>query len=972
MYAPRQDPEFMSTTIPRRPGAVRTPQNRLPRRPQNMEKYDIPVLPPPKEAQERHTISEDRSAGSNVEMRNLAALKDRDIKDQNVEGITNRAEGGTVDYDSPRNESDYDSGSDMTSIDGTPNYPSRARPNKGVSSKGHAQSPKGHAQSQQRFGQLRFDEEGFNDLVDENDQASLKDIVLAADITASHGQSRSQPVAKHDWAGETQPTDAGKGLQANIESLREKLARTQKELDKLERRKKALTNEQFRLIYRIEGTCYFDHPEWTQGYKSIVSRNPVKNLDLFLEKNKNIVFIVYRDFDNAPLATGAKTKSSSPQHMRESIQPVSQRLRKTLLIMLKGDWRYEAMSLELHRKGEIAAPYLYVYHHRTSWGKLVDRYPPNVREHLRLLARYVSDTFGTQYMAADALFARRKVSAEFVRYLFLPGDILVSRRAGQFRGLVANSWPQENATVPDRGSSHPEAPRAGYRQLSLFMDLPDYDVNLYSDLDGSSDFGTLENESELSAGANEQTLLRQSHHRDHPKTGFKGMNDTQSALEKTLDKEFNIGVWQWSFDGDFKRVEDEVTLRLSQSTANNSTRVKEWDMHNLDVYPLKYAPKPLIETLHRRGMMFWQCRKQRLVSYHESNVKEQDESEERFMIDFPTFRKLHSENKSYVMGNIVETMTQSEMEQDHPPDEAFYYLVPLQTKGFNLRTKKWLDLNVDQIGPVVWNERAFDSLVLDKNRKTKELITALVSKQISSSKSTDVVAGKGNGLILLLHGGPGTGKTLTAEGVAEIAKKPLYRVTCGDVGTKAEEVENYLESVLHLGKLWDCVVLLDEAEVFLERRSLDDLQRNALVSVFLRVIEYHEGILILTSNRVGTFDEAFRSRIQIAVHYPPLRAYQRLQIWKNFFDRLESFKDGSVDVEELRDHLEKLQDLEINGRQIRNAITTARQFADWKGETMNYKHLEIALHVAAEFNEYSEKLRGGFTDDQIAEEEGLR
>jgi SpoVK/Ycf46/Vps4 family AAA+-type ATPase len=280
---------------------------------------------------------------------------------------------------------------------------------------------------------------------------------------------------------------------------------------------------------------------------------------------------------------------------------------------------------------------------------------------------------------------------------------------------------------------------------------------------------------------------------------------------------------------------------------------------------------------------------------------------------------------------------------------------------------------------------------LDKDRKTKELITALVSKQISAAKSTDVIAGKGNGLILLLHGGPGTGKTLTAEGVAEIAQKPLYRVcnspncseyahlmtrisqvTCGDVGTKAEEVEQYLESVLHLGKIWDCVVLLDEAEVFLERRSLDDLQRNALVSVFLRVIEYHEGILILTSNRVGTFDEAFRSRIQIAVHYPPLRAFQRLQIWGNFFDRLESFKDGTVDVDELRDHLEELQSLEINGRQIRNAITTARQYAEWKGKVMKYEHLQIALDVAGRFNSYSEKLRGGLTDDQIAEEEGIR
>lgn len=37
---------------------------------------------------------------------------------------------------------------------------------------------------------------------------------------------------------------------------------------------------------------------------------------------------------------------------------------------------------------------------------------------------------------------------------------------------------------------------------------------------------------------------------------------------------------------------------------------------------------------------------------------------------------------------------------------------------------------------------------------------------------------------------------------------------------------------------------------------------HALVSVFLRVLEYYDGILSLTSNGVGTFEEAFRSRIQ--------------------------------------------------------------------------------------------------------------
>ena len=265
------------------------------------------------------------------------------------------------------------------------------------------------------------------------------------------------------------------------------------------------------------------------------------------------------------------------------------------------------------------------------------------------------------------------------------------------------------------------------------------------------------------------------------------------------------------------------------------------------------------------------------------------------------------------------------MARDEPPDQQFLLLMPLRIKGYNLRRKKWYDLVTDRVSDVKWNTEAFSKVVID--RKAKDLVRALVEKQLAPGVSTDLIAGKGNGLILLLHGGPGTGKTLTAESVAEICQKPLYRVTCGDIGTKAEEVEKYLESVFHLGQLWDCVVLLDEADVFLEQRSLEDLQRNALVSVFLQMLKYYEGILILTSNRVGIFDEAFKSRIQLALHFPTLGPYQRLRIWENFFDRLQSFKDDSIDLADLRDHLDALKEEKMNGRQIRNAITTARQYA---------------------------------------------
>lgn len=69
-------------------------------------------------------------------------------------------------------------------------------------------------------------------------------------------------------------------------------------------------------------------------------------------------------------------------------------------------------------------------------------------------------------------------------------------------------------------------------------------------------------------------------------------------------------------------------------------------------------------------------------------------------------------------------------------------------------------LNVEQIEPVVWNKTAFERLVLDQ--KSKELIKALVTVHVSAKKMGDIISGKGNGLIILLHGSPGVGKTLTA------------------------------------------------------------------------------------------------------------------------------------------------------------------------------------------------------------------
>jgi SpoVK/Ycf46/Vps4 family AAA+-type ATPase len=146
-------------------------------------------------------------------------------------------------------------------------------------------------------------------------------------------------------------------------------------------------------------------------------------------------------------------------------------------------------------------------------------------------------------------------------------------------------------------------------------------------------------------------------------------------------------------------------------------------------------------------------------------------------------------------------------------------------------------LHIDRISPVRRDEKNFERLVLPKGYRS--LVRALVETHFKKPDmnaaedaryNVDLVRGKGKGLIILLHGAPGVGKTSTAECVAEHTGRPLFPITCGDIGETANEVERNLDLCFQMAHRWGCVLLLDEADVFLARRSKTDLRRNALVS----------------------------------------------------------------------------------------------------------------------------------------------
>jgi len=244
-----------------------------------------------------------------------------------------------------------------------------------------------------------------------------------------------------------------------------------------------------------------------------------------------------------------------------------------------------------------------------------------------------------------------------------------------------------------------------------------------------------------------------------------------------------------------------------------------------------------------------------------------------------------------------------------------YLIASSVVLGFSFAEKLWLEFTVSGVRDIIWNDGAYESLVLPED--TKAIVKALVEshKYHPAQSIDDVIQGKGKGLVAVLHGPPGTGKTLTAEGISEFLKCPLYMVSAGELGTNPSVLEHELQKILDVAHAWGAVLLLDEADVFLEARTIHDIHRNALVSIFLRLLEYFQGILFLTTNRVETFDDAFQSRIHVAIRYGELSLEARKKVFKMFIEKVRVLEGAKIMQFKEADY-DALAKNNLNGRQV--------------------------------------------------------
>lgn len=251
---------------------------------------------------------------------------------------------------------------------------------------------------------------------------------------------------------------------------------------------------------------------------------------------------------------------------------------------------------------------------------------------------------------------------------------------------------------------------------------------------------------------------------------------------------------------------------------------------------------------------------------------------------------------------------------------------------FDLKRHLRLRVHVNNMKRYEYRRGVAQGLVLPE--VDRRMIDILVDQSYNTFQ--DIVGGKGQSMNILSSGPPGTGKTATAEVFAEFKGRPLYTVQCSQLGLDPEQVEKNLSIILGRANRWNAVLLLDEADVYIRKRA-EDIAQNAIVGVFLRVLEYASCILFMTTNLPENVDDAVASRCIVHLHYGVPDVMAQARIW-DILSRLNGIEMSSEAIAEFAHAHPRL-----TGRDVKNLLKLASFICEADGRPMDREALELAL-----------------------------
>ncbi|KIW99705.1 uncharacterized protein Z518_11118 [Rhinocladiella mackenziei CBS 650.93] len=418
-------------------------------------------------------------------------------------------------------------------------------------------------------------------------------------------------------------------------------------------------------------------------------------------------------------------------------------------------------------------------------------------------------------------------------------------------------------------------------------------------------------------------------------------------------KYFELHCQYLDFDG---KVFGTVHAKLIIEKFGGARRI-----NTLNAFPLEFHPNPkkMREHLAARGQKFIN-----LVGIHHQSYRGQaffqrkddlirKTISSRIIIDAEQFRKS--------IPSYPRFFTKSSDLDLHEDD---WLLCSPTVMGFSLRDKFWGEYAVEDIRPIDWSDLPFATLTIPSHKK--EVILAITQNRLGQpiqdkqpgrpTTFDDVVEGKGRGINILLHGPSGVGKTFAAEALSEHFHRPLYSISAGELSLNAAELEEQLDRIFRTAKAWNALLLMD---VFLQERSRLSLDRNCLVAVFLRKLEFYDGVFFLTTNLLNDFDAAILNRIHLKLKYDDLDKGARKNIITQF---LKAIDEGAGFPGISTEYMDRFACVPLNGRQvndpsergyhfnddlqIRNTISTANDLANGKGERLSSSHISQALDTS--------------------------
>jgi AAA+ superfamily predicted ATPase len=199
----------------------------------------------------------------------------------------------------------------------------------------------------------------------------------------------------------------------------------------------------------------------------------------------------------------------------------------------------------------------------------------------------------------------------------------------------------------------------------------------------------------------------------------------------------------------------------------------------------------------------------------------------------------------------------------------------------------------------------------------------------------------------LFHGGPGTGKTLTAALLGKLYDLDVYRIDLSMVISKyIGDTEKNLEKVFKKAENKNWILFFDEADaLFGKRTSVNDAHdkyANQEIAYLLQRLEDYPGLVVLASNMRNNVDEAFTRRLQAIIYFPKPRSRERLRLWQGGF--------SPVCKPPRLEELERIaQQYEMSGGSIMNAIQYASLLALNRNDT-TITEADIILGIKNEYN----------------------